>query len=114
MGAYGGREEIMNVVAPLGPVYQAGTLSGNPLAMAAGYAQLDHLLVNHKKYYKHLEAMGALLESEVMSHATEKNYPVTYNRCGSMATLFLPHRRFTPGKKRASATRKTFRNTSGN
>jgi glutamate-1-semialdehyde 2,1-aminomutase len=83
MAAYGGRTEIMKKVAPLGPVYQAGTLSGNPLAVAAGLATLRHLLV-HPEIYDLLEQRGAQL--------TEWIPPgVTVNRVGSMFTFF-----FTP------------------
>lgn len=93
VGAYGGRAEIMNLLAPLGPVYQAGTLSGNPLAMAAGCAQLDHLLAHDREHFAQLERLGELLEAGVMAHARAKNYPVSYNRCGSMATLFFTRER---------------------
>ncbi|MEO8377446.1 MAG: aminotransferase class III-fold pyridoxal phosphate-dependent enzyme, partial [Candidatus Sumerlaeota bacterium] len=89
VGAYGGRRDVMELIAPLGPVYQAGTLSGNPLAMAAGFAQLEWIVYNHKQIYSQLERIGALLENEVMAHVTGKNYPVTFSRCGSMATLFF-------------------------
>jgi len=54
-GAFGGRAEIMNLLAPLGPVYQAGTLSGNPLAMAAGVATLKHLAINREAVYRNIE-----------------------------------------------------------
>src|SRR5436305_14578500 len=61
VGAYGGKAEIMNMVAPLGPMYQAGTLSGNPLAMAAGIATLKKLKADGTRIYAELERMSALL-----------------------------------------------------
>ena len=91
VGAYGGPSEIMDLVAPLGPMYQAGTLSGNPLAMAAGYAQL-HYLKEHKNLYQQLEQLGAELVTGVAAAAKGAGVPMTYNRIGSMFTWF-----FTPG-----------------
>src|SRR5689334_15749053 len=81
IGAYGGRAEIMRCVAPVGPVYQAGTLSGNPLAVAAGLAMLRHLRA-HPDIYDQLEARGAALEG-----STPKG--VRVNRVGSMFTFFF-------------------------
>ena len=85
--AYGGRAEIMDVVAPLGPVYQAGTLSGNPLAMAAGAAQLD--LLEAKGTYERLEALSARLEAGLRQAVAETKTTATLNRVGSMITLFF-------------------------
>ncbi len=84
VGAYGGRRELMSMVAPAGPVYQAGTLSGNPLAVAAGLAMLRHLKA-HPEIYAQLEARTARL-------AAAAPPGVTVNRVGSMITFF-----FTPG-----------------
>ena len=81
MGAYGGRKDIMSRVAPSGPVYQAGTLSGNPLAVAAGLAALRHLKA-HPEIYASLEARAATLCAAVPSD-------VTVNRVGSMFTFFF-------------------------
>src|SRR6185503_4633809 len=81
IGAYGGRAEIMQCVAPLGPVYQAGTLSGNPLAVAAGLAMLRHLK-SHPELYERIEASGAALEQAAPDR-------VTVNRVGSMFTYFF-------------------------
>ncbi|MBO0910246.1 MAG: glutamate-1-semialdehyde 2,1-aminomutase [Acidobacteria bacterium] len=92
VGAYGGREEIMDMVAPLGPMYQAGTLSGNPLAMAAGIAQLKILREKKSEIYPRLDALAAKLVEGVAAAAKESNVPVTANRAGSMFTWF-----FTPG-----------------
>src|SRR5438046_2543132 len=92
VGAYGGRAEIMNLIAPLGPVYQAGTLSGNPLAMAAGLATLRHLK-KHPEIYQQLEQRTALLVDKVMEGARKKSVPLMANRVGSMFTWF-----FQPGE----------------
>ncbi|MDQ6631086.1 MAG: glutamate-1-semialdehyde 2,1-aminomutase [Verrucomicrobiota bacterium] len=82
VGAFGGRAEIMDLLAPLGPVYQAGTLSGNPLAMAAGIAALEEL--PSEKIYEQLESLGAQLESGMNDAARSAQVPVRFNRCGSM------------------------------
>jgi glutamate-1-semialdehyde 2,1-aminomutase len=85
--AYGGRADIMAVVAPEGPVYQAGTLSGNPLAMAAGSATLDRL--EAPGTYERLEALSARLEAGLGRAATDAAATVTINRVGSMITVFF-------------------------
>ena len=82
VGAFGGRAEIMDYLAPLGPVYQAGTLSGNPVAMAAGLANLAELQASGA--YQKLEAAGAQLEAGLAAAARSANIPMTFNRCGSM------------------------------
>jgi glutamate-1-semialdehyde 2,1-aminomutase len=82
VGAFGGRADIMDRLAPLGPVYQAGTLSGNPLAMAAGLAALEGL--RDGQAYRTLEARGAQLESGMQEAARAAGIPVRFNRCGSM------------------------------
>ncbi len=87
VGAYGGRTELMSQVAPVGPVYQAGTLSGNPLAMAAGCAALDAL--RDGAAYARLEALGARLASGFAAAAEESGTPCAVNRVGSMLTPFL-------------------------
>jgi glutamate-1-semialdehyde 2,1-aminomutase len=81
VGAFGGRVEIMDLLAPLGPVYQAGTLSGNPLAMAAGIAALIALT---PAIYRALDAAGATLEAGMREAAKHASIPVQFNRCGSM------------------------------
>ncbi len=88
VGAYGGRSEIMRTVSPDGPVYQAGTLSGNPLAMAAGLAQLK-ILDKQKTVYKRLEKMGKTLEEGVNENLTKLGLDYRLNRAGSMFTLFF-------------------------
>ncbi len=81
VGAFGGRREIMDHLAPLGPVYQAGTLSGNPLAMAAGLASLRLL---SPQTYQRLDEAGAMLEKGMREIAARAKVPVTFNRVGSM------------------------------
>jgi len=88
VGAYGGRAEMMDMVAPLGPVYQAGTLSGNPLAMAAGLATLRELK-QHPEIYQHLEQRTAALVEGVLAVAKKKGVALTANRVGSMFTWFF-------------------------
>jgi glutamate-1-semialdehyde 2,1-aminomutase len=87
VGAYGGRAEIMDHVLPAGKVFQAGTLSGNPLATAAGIATLKELRDNPP--YGQLEAMGAKLEAGLAATAREASVPHTTARVGSMLTLFF-------------------------
>jgi glutamate-1-semialdehyde 2,1-aminomutase len=82
VGAFGGRVEIMDLLAPLGPVYQAGTLSGNPLAMAAGLAALREL--QKPGVYDRLESLGAALETGMREAARGARVPVQFNRIGSM------------------------------
>ena len=89
VGAYGGREEIMDMVAPLGSVYQAGTLSGNPLAMAAGIAQLNILREKKNEIYPRLETLSAKLVDGVTAAAKDTGVAVTANRVGSMFTWFF-------------------------
>jgi len=82
VGAFGGRAEIMDCLAPVGPVYQAGTLSGNPVAMAAGIAALEALADGDA--YAKLEQLGAALEAGMKDAAKSAGVPVQFNRCGSM------------------------------
>jgi glutamate-1-semialdehyde 2,1-aminomutase len=82
VGAFGGRAEIMNQLAPLGPVYQAGTLSGNPLAMAAGLAALDAL--QSSDAWNRLEAVGSELEQGMVAVAKATQIPMQFQRIGSM------------------------------
>ncbi|PYS04659.1 MAG: glutamate-1-semialdehyde-2,1-aminomutase [Acidobacteria bacterium] len=87
VGAYGGRAEIMDYVAPAGPVYQAGTLSGNPLAVAAGLATLRRL--DEAAPYNNLETLGSRLERGLIEAASKAGVPVRVNRVGSMFTVFF-------------------------
>ncbi len=91
VGAFGGRADIMNSVSPLGPVYQAGTLSGNPIAMTAGLAQLHEL--EKTNAYERLESLGARLEEGIKRTLRDAKKPFTFHRAGSMFCLF-----FTEGK----------------
>jgi glutamate-1-semialdehyde 2,1-aminomutase len=93
LAAYGGREDIMNCIAPLGPVYQAGTLSGNPVAVSAGLATIERLTPD---LYARLEALGAMLEEGMGGAAWEAGAPACVQRVGSMITLF-----FTEGPVRS-------------
>jgi glutamate-1-semialdehyde 2,1-aminomutase len=88
VGGYGGSSEIMDMVAPLGPVYQAGTLSGNPLAMAAGYATLGYLR-DHKDIYAKLEKLAGEVVTGVAAAAKDAGVTVWHNRVGSMFTWFF-------------------------
>jgi glutamate-1-semialdehyde 2,1-aminomutase len=88
VGAYGGRAELMEMIAPLGPVYQAGTLSGNPLAMAAGIATLRELK-RRPEIYPQLERHSATLVDGVLAAAKKKGVSLTANRVGSMFTWFF-------------------------
>ncbi len=92
VGAYGGPSEIMNLVAPLGPMYQAGTLSGNPLAMSAGLATLKHLREHKAEIYPRLEKLSGELVNGVMAAAKDAGLNISANRVGSMFTWF-----FNPG-----------------
>jgi len=119
VGAFGGRADIMDLLAPLGPVYQAGTLSGNPLAMAAGIAALEELSSSRREaahskkiknqdakskidqsglisaatkktnVYARLEQLGAQLEAGMKEAAKSTDVPVTFNRCGSMFCAYF-------------------------
>ena len=86
VGAYGGSRALMSYVAPLGPAYQAGTLSGNPLAMAAGLATLAHL---DPAAYARLEQLGARLEARLAAAAARAGVPALVQRVGSLLTLFF-------------------------
>ncbi|MFZ0360795.1 MAG: glutamate-1-semialdehyde 2,1-aminomutase [Terriglobales bacterium] len=88
VGAYGGPSEIMDLIAPLGPVYQAGTLSGNPLAMAAGYATLSYLR-DHKDVYAKLDKLAGEVVAGVAAAAKDAGVTMCHNRVGSMFTWFF-------------------------
>jgi glutamate-1-semialdehyde 2,1-aminomutase len=88
VGAYGGKEEIMNYVSPAGPVYQAGTLSGNPIAMSAGLAMLEYLN-DHQEIYLELDKAGVKLAQGFRSSMEKMGVNYTINQIGSMYTLFF-------------------------
>ncbi len=88
VGAYGGRAEIMDFISPLGPIYQAGTLSGNPVAMAAGKSMLEMLKAD-KGLYQRLDAVTASLATRMQNLFDEAGIPLCINRVGSMITFFF-------------------------
>jgi glutamate-1-semialdehyde 2,1-aminomutase len=87
VGAYGGKAELMDLVAPAGPVYQAGTLSGNPLAVAAGSKTLE--IIARPGFYDQLDQLGQKLELGLADAAQRQSVPLTVNRVGSMLTAFF-------------------------
>ena len=95
VGAFGGKQRFMDLLAPLGPVYQAGTLSGNPLAMAAGLEQIRYLQEHKTEVYSRLEATTKAVGEGVLEEAKKAGVPLTLNRVGAMWTWF-----FTPGPVR--------------
>jgi glutamate-1-semialdehyde 2,1-aminomutase len=99
VGAYGGRANLMSMVAPAGPVYQAGTLSGNPLAVTAGLWSLEQLSA---KLYRQLEHLSGRLADGLLQAADEEGVPLQVNRVGSMLTPFFTS---APVRDYASATR---------
>ncbi len=101
VGAYGGRSEVMRMIAPLGPAYQAGTLSGNPLAVAAGLACLREL--GKPGVYETLEALGAEVEAGLLAAAAATGVPITVNRVGSMLTAFFTEGSVTTWEEAAAA-----------
>jgi glutamate-1-semialdehyde 2,1-aminomutase len=104
VGAFGGRADVMDRVAPAGPIYQAGTLSGNPMAMAAGYATLR--LMTPAAYEK-LERLSARLADGLAAAAAEAKVPVQVNRVGSMLTVFFAEKPvFDAASARAASTKR--------
>ncbi len=91
VGAFGGRADVMNHMAPAGPVYQAGTLSGNPIAMTAGFAQLRELH-DHPEHYERLEAAGERLFGGIAKLLEDRSAPCCVNHIGSIGSTF-----FAPG-----------------
>jgi glutamate-1-semialdehyde 2,1-aminomutase len=89
VGAYGGKKEIMDYISPVGPVYQAGTLSGNPVAMAAGLAMLRFLHDSPNEVYPYLEQITTELRDGMLASAKEFGIKASVNQIGSMITLFF-------------------------
>ncbi|MGA3262678.1 MAG: glutamate-1-semialdehyde 2,1-aminomutase [Terracidiphilus sp.] len=89
VGVFGGKRALMDLLAPLGPVYQAGTLSGNPLAMAAGIATISYLQEHAAEVYPQLEATAKAVAEGVAAEAAHAGVPLTLNRAGSMWTWFF-------------------------
>lgn len=105
--AYGGREDLMRQVAPDGPVYQAGTLAGNPLAVAAGLATLRHL-AERPGIYTELEALGGAMEEELEGALAENGIEGCVNRAGGMMTVFIGLSEVTSWDDAAKVDRKRF------
>ncbi|HEY0785211.1 MAG TPA: glutamate-1-semialdehyde 2,1-aminomutase [Acidobacteriaceae bacterium] len=101
-GVFGGRAEILRMLAPLGPVYQAGTLSGNPLAMAAGLATVGYLRDHKSEVYARLESVTSWVADGIAAEARRAGVPVQTNRVGSMVTWFFTE---TPVTDFVSASR---------
>ncbi|GEN46790.1 glutamate-1-semialdehyde 2,1-aminomutase 1 [Alkalibacillus haloalkaliphilus] len=93
IGAYGGRVDIMEQVAPLGPAYQAGTMSGNPASMAAGIACLE--VLQQEGIYDEMDQLGEKLEQGILQHAHKYNLPVKINRLKGMLTVFFTDEEIT-------------------
>jgi glutamate-1-semialdehyde 2,1-aminomutase len=89
VGVFGGKSRYMDLLAPVGPVYQAGTLSGNPLAMVAGLATLDYLCQHAREVYAQLEATSKAVAEGVATEALKAGIGLTLNRVGSMWTWFF-------------------------
>ncbi|MCJ7628397.1 MAG: glutamate-1-semialdehyde 2,1-aminomutase [Longimicrobiales bacterium] len=108
VGAYGGREDLMRQIAPDGPVYQAGTLSGNPLATAAGTAALSYLKSNPQVYLT-LEERGRQLEVGIQAMIAGEGFPLHWTRVGSMASLFFTAVPVTDWHSAARSDREAFK-----
>ena len=107
VGAYGGRREIMELVSPVGKVYQAGTLSGNPIAMAAGLTQLKYLY-EHQEIYKDLEEKGKRLYGGMEKILAEKNLPYHINHVSSLGSLFFTEKEVVDYTSAKSSDTKAF------
>ncbi len=107
VGAFGGRRDIMDCVAPVGSVYQAGTLSGNPLAVAGGLAMLRHLRDN-PSVYATVEEVGARIQAGVMAAAADAGLDLTSNRVGSMLTFFFTRRQVSDWEAAATCDTERF------
>ena len=107
VGAYGGRREIMELVSPVGKVYQAGTLSGNPIAMAAGLTELKYLY-EHQEIYKDLEEKGKRLYGGMEKILAEKNLPYHINHVSSLGSLFFTEQEVVDYTSAKSSDTKAF------
>ncbi|WP_247747366.1 glutamate-1-semialdehyde 2,1-aminomutase [Alkalihalobacillus sp. BA299] len=93
IGAYGGKKEIMEKVAPLGPAYQAGTMAGNPASISAGIACLE--VLQEEGLYEHLDKLGKILEDGILTHAKTYNIPITTNRLKGALTVYFTEEKIT-------------------
>lgn len=107
VGAYGARKEIMALVAPLGGVYQAGTLSGNPIAMAAGIAQIS-ILREQKEIYEKLEKLAIRLEAGFKTIAEQERLPIVVNRVASLVSVFFTKQPVTDFKTAKASNTKQY------
>ncbi len=107
VGAYGGKRQLMDAVAPAGPMYQAGTLSGNPLAMAAGFETLSTILED-REFYDTLEAKSRRLDEGMDRNIRELGLPLVQNRVGSMSTLFFTRGPVTDYRSATSSNTQRF------
>ncbi|TDI69860.1 MAG: glutamate-1-semialdehyde-2,1-aminomutase [Bacteroidetes bacterium] len=110
VGAFGGKQKIMDFIAPDGPVYQAGTLSGNPMAMAAGLAMLSHLKNNQEQVYTALNQATTQIVSGIRSELKQLDLPYQINQIGSMMSLFFTSQKVTDFESAASSDSKLFKN----
>jgi len=108
VGAYGGKAELMNMVSPAGPMYQAGTLSGNPLAMAAGLAMLCSLRENRDTIYPRMAKLSSTLVNGVSEAAREAGITITPNQVGSMFTWFFTDKKVTDWDSAAGCNTEQF------
>jgi glutamate-1-semialdehyde 2,1-aminomutase len=107
VGAYGGRADLMRLIAPEGPVYQAGTLSGNPLAVAAGLAMLRYL-EEEDEVYPHLESLGRTLDEGFSAMSARLGIPMRWNRVGGMGSLFFTEAPVTDWPSVTASSRERF------
>ncbi len=107
VGAYGGRAEVMDFVSPVGPVYQAGTLSGNPIAMAAGYAMLQHL-ATHPDVYEQVDRRTTAIVEGFRDNLRKLNLSYTINHVGSMFSLFFTDQPVTDFRSASTSDTKRF------
>jgi glutamate-1-semialdehyde 2,1-aminomutase len=108
VGAYGGPTELMNMVSPLGPMYQAGTLSGNPLAMAAGLAMLCSLREGRNEIYSRIDRLSLKLVNGITDAAREAGVAITPNQVGSMFTWFFTDKKVTDWESAAACNTDQF------
>lgn len=107
VGAFGGRKDIMEFISPSGPVYQAGTLSGNPLAMSAGYSALSQIK-EHPELYSQLERISGNLEDGIRENLKKLNLNYSVNRIGSMLCLFFTEEKVTDFRSALKSDNKKF------